>query len=70
MSNGFVLLDYENPEQDPSLVSLEGRGSSTFLEEPHQVEAFREAFGSIQRSALSETAAIRLIEQLREETTK
>lgn len=52
MSGPFVILDFPVPT-DPSVVYLESRHDSLYLEETEVVSEYRTIFGHIQASALS-----------------
>ncbi|GAA4618374.1 DUF5753 domain-containing protein [Saccharopolyspora hordei] len=58
MAGPFVVLDFE---KHPSLVYLENRGSSAFLEEPEHVAAAKEALRALQNVALSVDDSVDLI---------
>lgn len=57
MSGPFVILDFPVPS-DPSVVYLESRHDSLYLEETEVVDEYRTAFGHIQTAALSPANSI------------
>ncbi|TDC99464.1 XRE family transcriptional regulator [Saccharopolyspora terrae] len=57
----FVLFDFD---QHPSLVLLENRGSSAFLEEPEHVAATREALRRLHEAALPTHDSIALMNDI------
>ncbi|WP_246155134.1 helix-turn-helix domain-containing protein [Saccharopolyspora hirsuta] len=63
MAGPFVVLDFE---KHPSLVYLENRGSSAFLEEPEHVAAAKEALQTLQDVALSVEDSVDLINGIAE----
>ncbi|MDA3630215.1 helix-turn-helix transcriptional regulator [Saccharopolyspora sp. WRP15-2] len=61
MAGPFVILDFE---KQPSLVYLENRGSSAFLEESEHVAAAKEALEALQGMALSVKDSVDLINSI------
>lgn len=56
-AGAFTLLDFPNPV-DPSLVYIENRMDGLYLEEPDEVEAYRDAWDDIRVMALHPEASV------------
>ena len=64
MTGGFVIHDYQAPE-DPSIVYVEiGAAGDLFLERPEDVAHYRKSYGYLRASALSVEASVTYIEDL------
>ncbi|MEV0679776.1 helix-turn-helix transcriptional regulator [Actinosynnema sp. NPDC050436] len=61
LSGPFVILQYDN---DPSLVLLENKVSSLFLDEPEQIEVFEATWHALRTAALDPGESIRLLRRL------
>ncbi len=64
MTGGFIILDYQAPE-DPSIVYVEvGAAGDLFLEKPEDVAHYRKSYGHLRASALSADASVAYIKDL------
>lgn len=63
MSGPFVILDFPVPT-DPSVVYLESRHDSLYLEDPAVISEYRTILGHIQASALTATESVAHLERL------
>ena len=71
MSGPFVILRFplngDGRESEPATVYVDGFTGALYLDKPHEVERYAQAFGGIWAAGLDEPASRRLIRQAAEE---
>jgi transcriptional regulator with XRE-family HTH domain len=71
MSGPFVLLRFplngDGRESEPATVYVDGFTGALYLDKPHEVERYADAFENIQDAAIDEPASIELISKVAEE---
>jgi transcriptional regulator with XRE-family HTH domain len=71
MSGPFVILRFprngDGMESEPATVYVDGFTGALYLDKPHEVERYANAFGSIRDAALDEPASLGLISKAAEE---
>ena len=74
MSGPFVILRFpvngDGRESEPATVYKDGFTGALYLDKPHEVERYAQAFGSIQDACLAEDASRGLIQQAAKELRK
>ncbi|RKT52348.1 helix-turn-helix domain-containing protein [Saccharothrix australiensis] len=61
MTGGFVILEYD---EEASLVLLENKVSSLFLDEPEQIEVFESTWASLRELALTPAETVEFLKHL------
>lgn len=68
---GFLFLRFplngDGRESEPATVYVDGFTGALYLDKPHEVQRYADAFGSIRDAALDEPASAALISKAAEE---
>jgi hypothetical protein len=52
MESAFVILDFSDPQEDPSVVYLDTPSSAAYLQKPHDVDRYRTIFAHVLKQSV------------------